>query len=199
MIESELGEIPEKWKKAGLDTIAEFLNGLAMQKFPPRNNKSDLPVVKIRELKSGITEETDKANNEFDGKYLVDDGDVIFSWSGSLELVLWKFGKGALNEHLFKVTSNHFPKWFYYYWIKLHLPYFRSIAEGKATTMGHIQRHHLSQALVHSEINILNKSGFIISPIFNKLIINNSEIQKISKLRDTLLPKLMSGEINIKN
>jgi hypothetical protein len=62
--------------------------------------------------------------------------------------VLWSGENGALNQHLFKVTSEKFPKWFYYFWIHQHLPDFRHIAAGKATTMGHIQRHHLTEALV---------------------------------------------------
>ena len=74
--------------------------------------------------------------------------DVLFSWSGSLECVLWAGGLGALNQHLFKVTSPDYPKWLHYLWIHQHLADFRHIAAGKATTMGHIQRHHLSDAKV---------------------------------------------------
>jgi len=85
---------------------------------------------------------------ELEPDYIVEDGDVLFSWSGSLECVLWAGGRGALNQHLFKVTSPQYPKWLYYLWIHQHLADFRHIAAGKATTMGHIQRHHLSDAKV---------------------------------------------------
>ena len=88
------------------------------------------------------------ASAELEPDYIVEDGDVLFSWSGSLECVLWAGGRGALNQHLFKVTSTEFPKWLYYRWIHQHLEDFRHIAAGKATTMGHIQRHHLSDAKV---------------------------------------------------
>ena len=57
---------------------------------------------------------------------------------------MWAGGRGALNQHLFKVTSVRYPKWLYYLGIHQHLEDFRHIAAGKATTMGHIQRHHLS-------------------------------------------------------
>src|SRR3989338_3684994 len=138
---------PVGWEEKPLDQVAHFLNGLALQKYPQKGEKY-LPAIKIRELNQGVTESSDKVSIEIDPAYIVDDGDVLFSWSGSLNVVLWGHGKGALNQHLFKVTSQEYPKWLSYFWIKEHLPDFRLIAEGKATTMGHIQRHHLSQAMV---------------------------------------------------
>lgn len=131
MRSTSLGEIPKDWRVEGLDSIADFLNGLALQKYPPENQKEFLPVIKIRELKSGITNNTDKANKDIPSQYIIENGDVIFSWSGTLEVVIWCFGKGALNQHLFKVTSNKYPKWFYYQWTLHHLSNFQAIATVK--------------------------------------------------------------------
>ena len=192
-------DLPEGWTQKGLDEIAEFLNGLALQKYPPENEADAIPVIKIRELKSGISGQTDKASTQIAPQYIVDNGDVLFSWSGSLEIVLWCYGKGALNQHLFKVTSKKYPKWFYFHWILKHLPFFKSIAEAKATTMGHIRRHHLAESLV-----VVPDSDFMafadseIRPVFEHIISNNSQIQTLSRLRDSLLPKLMKGEIRVK-
>jgi len=111
--ESELGEIPRGWRVSGLDEIANFLNGLALQKYPPKNGRS-LPVIKIAQLRAGNTDGADRASADLEPYYIVDDGDILFSWSGSLECVLWAGGRGALNQHLFKVTSVNYPKWFYY-------------------------------------------------------------------------------------
>ena len=138
------GARPE-WPVCGLDEVATFLNGLALQKYPPTASGS-LPVIKIAQLRAGDAHGADRASSELPAGYTVEDGDVLFSWSGSLECVLWAGGQEALNQHLFKVTSTGFPKWFYYLWIHEHLPTFREIAAGKATTMGHIQRHHLTDA-----------------------------------------------------
>ncbi|WDT79484.1 MAG: restriction endonuclease subunit S [Candidatus Manganitrophus sp.] len=145
LVDSELGEIPEGWTVRGLDEIARFLNGLALQKYPPKNDSS-LPVIKIAQLRAGNTNGADLAGANLEADYIVEDGDVLFSWSGSLECILWAGGRGALNQHLFKVTSIEYPKWFYYLWIRRYLADFRHIAAAKATTMGHIQRHHLSEA-----------------------------------------------------
>ena len=144
---SELGEIPAGWRVSSLDGIADFTNGLALQRFP-HDGDEWLPVIKIAEMRRGYTSRTDKASASIDPRYIVEDGDVLFSWSGSLELVLWAHGPGALNQHLFKVTSDQYPRWLYLGWTREHLDDFRGIAAGKATTMGHIQRHHLTDAKV---------------------------------------------------
>jgi len=196
-IDSEFGEIPKRWIVKQLDQIAVFLNGLALQNFRPTNNDF-LPVIKIREMKNGITSDSEKARIDLDDKYVVNDGDVLFSWSGSLELMIWCGGKGALNQHIFKVTSSEFQKWFYYQWIKFHLEKFRRIADDKATTMGHIQRHHLSEALVLIPPNdVLNKINNMSNPIFELIINNKIQIFNLQKIRDILIPKLISGEIQI--
>ena len=123
----------------------------------------------------------------------------MFSWSGSLEVVIWKYGKGALNQHLFKVTSNHYPKWFYYFWTVHHLPKFRAIASHKATTMGHIQRHHLDEAqVIIPDDEILRKLDKQTSLILEKIMLINKEIQSLAFNHDQLLPKLMNGEIRIR-
>ncbi|KXS37103.1 MAG: type I restriction enzyme, S subunit, partial [Methanohalophilus sp. T328-1] len=197
MVESELGEIPRGWEVKSIDEIADFLNGLALQKYPPEGDDY-LPVIKIRELKQGITDSTDKASPNIDEKYIIDDGDVLFSWSGSLECCLWSHGKGALNQHLFKVTSEHYPKWFYYFWIMQHLPAYRRIAKDKTTTMGHIKRRHLSESLVLvPPMETIDKMDVMMNPLFEKTLLNNLNSLLLSLIRDLLLPKLMSGRIRL--
>jgi len=106
--ESPLGHIPQGWAVRSLDQVADYLNGLALQKYPPGDGET-LPVIKIAQLRKGDSEGADRCNTELAPQYIVDDGDVLFSWSGSLEVELWCGGRGALNQHLFKVTSSDFP------------------------------------------------------------------------------------------
>ena len=199
MVDSELGLIPKRWNVRSLNQIANFLNGLAMQKYRPLNDENYLSVLKIKELKVGKTSKnSDKCSMNIDPKYIVDDGDVVFSWSGSLEVKLWCDGKVGLNQHLFKVTSANYPKWFYYYWIKHHIEDFRRIAEGKTTTMGHIKREHLSKAKVFDPgKKFFEKFDKVVNGLIELYINNEKEIKYLSQLRDILLPKLMSGEIRV--
>jgi len=196
MVESELGEIPKGWETDSLDGIADFLNGLALQKYPPENEYDYLPVIKIRELRQRDTTNSDKASSNIPEKYVIQNGDVLFSWSGSLLVDFWTNGKGALNQHLFKVTSSQTPQWFYYLWTKHHLSEFIKIAESKATTMGHIQRQHLSDAKVVIPV-ALPRFTSVFEPIVSKKIDNRIENVELTTLRDTLLPKLISGELEV--
>ena len=191
MVDSELGPIPKGWKVKPLDEIAEFLNGLALQKYPPENETEYLPVIKIRELRNGVTESSDRASRKLPKEYIVEDGDLLFSWSGSLEVMFWVGGEGALNQHLFKVTSKAYPLWFCYHWILHHLTDFRNIAEEKTTTMGHIKREHLTNALCFVPDNLGTGEGTL-SLISEKMILLSEETNTLIKLRDSLLPKLLS-------
>jgi type I restriction enzyme S subunit len=188
----------EDWDEIGLDQIADFLNGLALQNYPCKTGEPML-VIKIKELNNGYSDSSDICSPAIPEKYIVHTGDVVFSWSGSLAVDIWKYGEGALNQHLFKVTSADYPKWFYYYWIKHHLTEFRSIAESKATTMGHIQRGHLSAAKVLVPTNLeIEEMSKTMCPLIDKVERNNAQIMTLQKLRDTLLPKLISGEVRVK-
>jgi type I restriction enzyme S subunit len=190
---------PEGWNEKPLDQIAEFLNGLALQKYPA-NEGPYLPVIKIAELRAGNSEGSDKASTKIPSAYVVQDGDVLFSWSGSLLNRVWTAGQGALNQHLFKVTSTEYPKWFFFHWIGHHLPDFQAIAASKATTMGHIQRHHLTQAkTIVPDRNVMTVASEIIGPLFERGIKNDLETSTLAAMRDLLLPKLMSGEIRVKD
>lgn len=197
--DSELGKIPKGWGIKSLDEIAQYLNGLALQKFPP-DGEGNLPVIKISQLRAGSTDSADLANNKIPSEYVVDDGDVLFSWSASLMIKIWFGGKGALNQHLFKVTSDKYPKWFYYLWTLQHLPEFQHVAAGKATTMGHIKRHHLSDAKVLIPPDpLLKMADFYFAPSIKRIIINGVQSRTLASIRDALLPKLLSGESRVKD
>ena len=197
--DSELGEIPRGWKVWSLDEVGHFLNGLALQKYPPQSERS-LPVIKIAQLRAGNTDGADRASADLNPDYIVQDGDILFSWSGSLECVLWAGGPGALNQHLFKVTSASYPKWLCYLSIHQHLDDFRHIAAGKATTMGHIQRHHLSDArLAVPGPELLRAMDAVVAPIVESVWHREVQSRTLAALRDTLLPKLISGELRLKD
>jgi type I restriction enzyme S subunit len=191
-------ELKEEWATLPLSKVANFLNGLACQKFPPKNEIDKLPVLKIKELSSGITENSDWASTEIKPEFIVRNGDVIFAWSASLMVKIWDGQDCILNQHLFKVTSEDFPKWFYYLWCKYHLAEFISIAASHATTMGHIKRGDLDEAKVlipsPDELAVMTEQA---EPLIQKIIVNNIQINTLKKLRDSLLPKLMSGEVTV--
>jgi type I restriction enzyme S subunit len=188
----------ERWAERPLSSIANFLNGLACQKYPPTNALEKLPVLKIKELSGGISETSDWATSKIKPEYVVEAGDVIFAWSASLMVKVWDGEACVLNQHLFKVTSDEFPKWFYLMWCKHHLREFISISSSHATTMGHIKRGDLDAAMASvpspNELKVMSDQ---MTPLVDKQIAVAKQIRTLEKLRDTLLPKLMSGEVRV--
>lgn len=194
-----LESLPDGWKRGSLIDIADYLNGLAMQKYRPAADEVGIPVLKIKELRQGCCDATSElCSPNIKTNYIIHDGDVIFSWSGSLLVDFWCGGTCGLNQHLFKVTSSEYDKWFYYAWTKHHLERFIAVAADKATTMGHIKRDELSKAevLIPNEADY-NRIGSLLHPIYDLIITNRIESKNLAETRDTLLPKLMSGEIDI--
>ena len=197
--ESELGKIPKKWQVSSLDKMAIYKNGLAMQKYRPESEDDSLPVLKIKELRANRTNsDSDRCTKEIPSDILVENGDIIFSWSGSLLVEIWTGGTAGLNQHLFKVTSAKYHKWFYYYWTKYFLNQFIAIARDRATTMGHIKRSHLKEAkILIPDEETLQKMNKIMDPIVSNLVNLGIQNKKLEETRDILLPKLMSGEIRV--
>ena len=188
-----------KYKISNLTGIANYLNGLAMQKFRPQIEENGIPVLKIKELGQGYTDASSDicSENIADG-YKVHNGDVIFSWSGTLMVKIWCGGLCGLNQHLFKVSSEIYPKWFYYFWTKHHLNKFIRIAQDKAVTMGHIKRNDLEASeILIPQMDILAKLDAIISPLFSQIIEMKCENRNLAAIRDILLPQLMSGKLKI--
>jgi type I restriction enzyme S subunit len=198
-VDSANGPVPEGWEVKPIAAIATFLNGLALQKYPPRGDGEDLRVIKIAELRKGSAEGADWASSDVPEQYVINDGDLLFSWSGTLEAKFWFGGKGALNQHLFKVHSSYFPSWFCFLWIRQHLPWFRAIAASKATTMGHIKRGHLQEARVVVPPNqVLREADEVIGSIYDLYAYIMIESRNLAEMRDYLLPRLLSGEVRVR-
>ena len=179
-------EIPFGWHCGNLFEIAVFTNGLACQKFRPKDDEASLPVIKIREMHDGISADTEKVTPNIPESVKVYNGDVLFSWSASLEVMLWAYGLGGLNQHIFKVTSaNDFPKSFFYFQLLDYVDVFKKMAEARKTTMGHITQDHLQQSAIAIPDNkdIADRFEELISPIFNQIIKLHEEILNLTKQR----------------
>ena len=188
--------IPVGWHCGNLFEIAVFTNGLACQKFRPKDDEESLPVIKIREMHDGISDDTEEVTSNIPESVKVYNGDVLFSWSASLEVMLWAYGLGGLNQHIFKVTSaNDFPKSFYYFQLLDYIDVFKKVAEARKTTMGHITQDHLQQSTIAIPDNkdIAVRFEELISPIFEQVVKLHEEISYLIKQRDELLPLLMNG------
>ena len=192
-------EIPEGWGVDSLWNIATFYNGLAMQKFRPASETAEsLPVIKIREMFSGFSKDTEKASIDIPKEAIVESGDILFSWSATLEVIFWGGEKGALNQHIFKVTSEKYPKSFIYNELRSYLKVFKTIAELRKTTMGHITQDHLKQAMIIvPPSDLIDEIDNRISLILKQQLDLKQQNQELTQLRDWLLPMLMNGQVRV--
>ena len=200
LIPNRFGEdgLPIEWTKRPISALGQFLNGLALQKFPAADGEASLPVIKIAELRVGPTSKSDRASISVPADYIVRDGDHLFSWSGSLTHCRWSHGIGALNRHLFKVTAQACPSWFLYQAVKYFLPEFRAIASEKAVTIGHIQRRHLDQAMIAMPpAPVMDAADRVLRPMHDRVLMLALQCRTLTALRDALLPKLISGELRV--
>ncbi len=183
--------LPEGWRMGMLTDIATYLNGTACQKYET-DGMDFLPVLKIRELSQGYCDEdSDHVDVSIPQDYIINTGDVIFSWSATLFIDIWCGGKCALNQHLFKVTSSEFPKWFYFLWTQNHIAEWKRLISAKATSMGHIKREDLenAQVIIPSK-KCLMELNEKMHPIFEMYIIKKQENLKLTELQSLLLAKM---------
>lgn len=192
-------EIPDGWEVGNLYDIAEYVNGLACQNYRPKESEKSLPVIKIREMNEGITADTEKVSASIPGKYRIYAGDILFSWSASLEIKIWTGETGGLNQHIFKVIpKGYFSKGYVYQQLSAYLVNFQKMAESRKTTMGHITSDHIKQSRIlippKEIISAFTKKTL---SIFNYQLSIEKETQKLTALRDKLLPLLMNGQVQI--
>lgn len=193
-------EIPEGWEDGSLLDIATFTNGIACQKYRPEDDEDFYRVIKIREMGEGFTDKSEIVSRKIPEKVVIRNGDVLFSWSATLDVKIWTGGIGGLNQHIFKVTSSKFPRSFYYFEVLRYLQYFKMVAELRKTTMGHITRDHLAQSRIAiPPIDLAEKLDEMINSILEKIVISHAENQELASLREWLLPILMNGQVTVED
>ena len=192
-------EIPEGWSVGSLDDIAEYINGLPCQKHRPVNDDAKLPVIKITEMHEGITNKTEFVRSDIDEKHIINDGDILFSWSATLETMIWTGGKGGLNQHIFKVIPKDYGKYYVYMMLSSYIINFVRMAESRKTTMGHITKDHLLQSKIPLPPKKLTyEFDNLVVDVFDKYINNNVENRELASLKDFLLPLMLSGQVGFK-
>lgn len=195
-VESPLGEIPEGWEVKMFSELAQYVNGYAFK--PGDWGAFGRPIIKIKELKSGISSDTPRnEGRDIPDKFSVVDGDILFSWSADLDAYLWSGGDGLLNQHLFNVLPyEEYSRCFCFHALKEAMPRFRSLSLG--ATMHHIKRSALDQvfatvppAVLRQRLDELNE------PIHRQLITLAKYLSNLRRTRDLLLPRLLSGQIDV--
>jgi type I restriction enzyme, S subunit len=199
---TEIGEIPQGWELRSLYDTARFVNGAAFKSTDFCSDSDALPVIKITELKDGISLQTKFSRRELGSEQTVEAGDLLYSWSGSpdtsLDAFIWTAGNGLLNQHIFKVVTQSIAQRRLVYYL---LKYLRSdlieIARNKQTTgLGHVTVADMKGLLVcYPPEDVLAAFDSVVAPIYDRSFSNELEIRILANLRNSLLPKLLSGAL----
>lgn len=190
--------LPVGWERKSMSSIGDFINGFAFK--PSDFLPTGKPIIKIKEMKNGIGNDTPlNDGSRVPSKYLVKRGDLLFSWSGSLEVVIWRGVEGWLNQHLFKVIpKKDIPMVFLHQSLLFVLKEFNNLTTG--STMKHIKRKELDFVTVPvPNTRYISDFDKIISPIQQQILNLSNQIQLFKQSRDILLPRLMSGNINVES
>lgn len=202
--EREGRRVPDGFSLVPLPRLADFQNGSAfgLDDFCPEGE--GLPVIKIAELKQGITRQTRYCAAR-DGGRRIDAGDLLFSWSGnpdtSIDVFLYFAGPAWLNQHIFKVVPPRPGHRAYLYGLlRACLPDLIAMARTKQTTgLGHVAMKDMRTLLVVAPPEpLILAFERLTAPYFAKLAAGAALAEGLARTRDTLLPRLMSGAARLR-
>jgi type I restriction enzyme, S subunit len=183
------------WESMPVSSLASFVNGGAYTKGATGTGRM---VIRIAELNSGPGLSTVYNDLDVPDEKLARPGDILMSWSGSLGLYRWVRDEAIINQHIFKVITDKYPAWLVHDRLLQVMPIFQSIAKDKATTMGHIQRGHLERTTVEMPPSeVIERLDQAIAPLWNRLLVAEREVLKLTAFRDALLPELLSDRPNV--
>ena len=183
------------WSEAPVSGLARFVNGGAYTNGASGTGRM---VIRIAELTKGAGGSTVYNDIDVPEDRIARPGDLLMAWSGSLGIHIWLGEEAVINQHIFKVVPDGVPPWLVFDRLERVMPEFRQIAADKATTMGHIKRHHLDDALVRVPVGPdLAELDALLGPIWSRALAADIESHTLSSLRDLLLPELLSGRLRV--
>ena len=202
--ESELGLVPKGWKTCPIYDLATYINGAAYKAFEPNSERLGLPIIKIAELKSGVTSQTAYSDVAMPEKYRIETGDILFSWSGnpdtSIDTFVWQHSPAWLNQHIFRVIPHATEERSFVLQMLKHLrPVFAELARNKQTTgLGHVTVADMKRLhVIRPDKAALDLFNEMAAPIHERVFENEKQAQTLATLRDTLLPRLISGQLRL--
>ena len=178
---------PGRWERCSIYSLAQWVNGLAFRDF--QFSASGLPVIKIAEIKGGISGQTKYTQQTFGETVYIKPGDLLFSWSGqpetSINAFWWRGPDGWLNQHIFRVTPrNDISPVFFYYLLRYLKPNFVGIARNKQTTgLGHVTKSDLENIeAAYPPLDEQRAIAGVLGALDDKIEQNRQTVQAVERL-----------------
>ena len=194
-IDTELGQIPAGWQVADVYSIASVIYGAPFASKRFSAEKIGRPIVRIRDL---ATEAPQVYTDEIHPKgYIIKPGDIVVGMDGEFRAYLWGGEEAWLNQRVcvFQPKDN-----FSSAFVRLSIMPLLAAVEASevATTVIHLGKNDIDKfKIILPDAETLRKYNAVAVPIYQQIVENKMESRRLAQLRDTLLPKLMSGEINV--
>ena len=188
-------EIPKDWEMKRLIDLADYINGYA---FSPKDWKSEgFPIIRIQNLNDEQAE-FNYFDGEIDDKYIVEDGDLLFSWSASIGVYVWRRGKAVLNQHIFKVIpKNDVDRFYFYYVLFLAIEQLKGRVHG--STMKHFKRGELKTTFVPlPPLSEQRKIAHVLTTINKAIEEVDKAIKKAERIKKGLMQELLTKGIGHK-
>ena len=196
MVDSELGMIPKGWEVVNYINTSDIQYGFAF-KSKLFNDKEGKPIIRIRDISNSYT--PTYTTEEYNDLYIVTKNDILVGMDGEFKAHIWGGKDSLLNQRVLRIRPKDNNSIAYsYFSIKEPLRYLENSKVG--TTVIHLGKKDIDNIkIVYPPNNLISKYRDIADNLINKICENKVEIMELSEIRDSLLPKLMSGEISLNN
>ena len=195
-VDSELGMIPEGWKVGSPYEYVKVVYGAPYKSAKFNDNGEGLPLIRIRDLKDcnpqfytpEILPQTEYVNM----------GDIVAGMDAEFVPHIWKGNTGLLNQRVCKLMPQQtsISNLFVLYLMKPELEFVQSYKTG--TTVSHLGKADIDKfVVVLPPLKVVEECSKILDSILQRIKNISAESRTLSTLRDTLLPRLMSGELEV--
>jgi len=197
MVESELGLIPECWRVQGLYDISEITYGFPFKSKLFNTNGEGISIVRIRDIRNDKT--STYTDEPFDEKHVLSDGDILIGMDGEFHMGRWAGGKAVLNQRVVMLPpKNDLPKYFLFLVTEKPIKHLEATIVG--TTVAHLSAQDLkSMKLIIPSDDILGQARPLLDSLFEQEVSLKKKNDVLHRTRDLILPKLISGEIDVSN
>ncbi len=202
-VDSELGMIPKGWKVVEIQDFGNIICG----KTPSKDNKDyyggDIPFIKIPDMHNNIfvkhTEDwLSEEGNLSQIKKRIPPYSICVSCIATVGLVIMNTTYAHTNQQINTIIpNNEYERYYLFEQLKSMKEYIQNLGRGGTATLNVNTKTFSKIKVLRPFDTILENYDSIVSGIFEKIELNQQEIHHLTTLRDTLLPKLMSGEIDV--
>ena len=195
-VESELGMIPKGWKLKRIYEYVDVIYGAPYKSSLFNDNKEGLPLIRIRDLKTNTPQfHTPEIlpNTEY-----IEAGDIVAGMDAEFTPYVWQGERGVLNQRCCKFKGKYegISNYYILFLVKPELEYVQSYKTG--TTVSHLGKSDIDRfVFLTPPLDIVLAFSEIVNPMIKEVVNRAKESCRLAELRETLLPKLMSGELKV--